>query len=178
MKTTNKKIAVLLVLALVFAAPGLTAYLFYQHPQWLGHATTNKGRLLTPPVLFTGLASQSAKWRLVVWNPQHCRSTCLKQVDKVARIRLALGRHLYNVEQWILVSQTAPVFPAAIIAALKDQDIHFTQSAALAQLGSVPQVYIVSPENYIVLAYPFTAKPADIFHDIKQLVTTREKKSS
>lgn len=178
MKTNNKKNAVLLALALLFAAPGLAAYLFFQHPQWLGSSTTNKGRLITPPLHLTLLGKEQNKWRLVLWNPQNCRTDCLKQVDKLARIRLALGRRLYNVEQWLLLGDKAHAFPQTLIAALQEQDIQFMQTNAATQLGSAAQVYIISPENYVVLAYPLATKSANIFHDLKQLVTAMDKKSS
>lgn len=174
----NKQTIVLFILALVFVAPGLAAYLFYQHPSWLNSKTTNKGQLLNPPVLFSALDNQQAKWRLLLWNPQSCHTTCLKQIDKLARIRLALGRRLYNVEQWVVIGQAANAFPQGMINALTEQDIHYWQAAAQPKLesilGSQAQVFIVSPENYLVLTYPLSANSADIYHDLKQLTTDKK----
>ena len=92
MKILNRNSFVLLLLAILFVAPGIVAYFVYTHPQWLGMATTNKGELIKSPQILDKLGSEK-KWRLIVWSPEGCDATCIQQVDKLARIRLALGRH-------------------------------------------------------------------------------------
>ncbi len=58
MKKKSNKYYVLLLLIITFAAPGVAAYLFYQHPGWLGMTKVNRGALLNPPVALNQLDSQ------------------------------------------------------------------------------------------------------------------------
>ncbi|CDZ77513.1 hypothetical protein BN59_01796 [Legionella massiliensis] len=178
MKMTKRNYFILLVLALIFAAPGITAYLYYLNPQWLTAATTNKGTLLTPPVLFSEIAQGKPKWRLVYWYPENCEAACLQEADKLARVRLALGRHLYEVDEWLVLAEQNQQVQGAIASSLKETDIHVLSLAkALPILDEKPKVFIANPKGYLVLAYGDDAKPQDIFHDIKQLLNTTEKKS-
>jgi hypothetical protein len=181
MKMTKRNYFILILLALIFSAPGLSAYLYYRNPQWLNANTTNKGELLTPPVLLSGLAQTTPKWRFVFWYPKHCETACLQEVDKLARIRLALGRHLYEVDEWLVVAdqdkQAAP-----LVNSLKEKDIQVLPLEKnlledLAVLGEKPRVFIANPKGYLILSYAENAKPQDIYHDIKQLLGTTEKKS-
>ncbi|AHE67957.1 hypothetical protein [Legionella oakridgensis] len=165
-------------LVLLFAAPGFFAYVFYQHPQWLGATKTNKGKWLKPPILISR-SETAAKWRMLLWNPQGCEKQCMQQLNKLARIRLALGRHLYEVESGLLISIDAPSLSAELADILRDQDIHVLKLTAgdlkvLSILPRVPQIYLESPDGFLVLAYSTEAKPEDIFHDVKRLLNTKE----
>ncbi|WP_232220411.1 hypothetical protein [Legionella tunisiensis] len=160
-------------------APGITAYLYYRHPQWLGTATTNKGELLQSLILVPAMTSNN-KWRLLLWSPDDCSITCLNQLDKLARIRLALGRRLYEVEQWLILEDNSKALPKSLEASLKEQDIHLLrlsheQRQSLAILKPEAQVFIANPNNYLVLSYAPAANSQDIFHDLKQLLSTAEK---
>ncbi|WP_126338792.1 hypothetical protein [Legionella spiritensis] len=180
MKLFKSPNIVLLLLALVFAAPGLAAYLFYKHPQWLGTKTTNKGTLINPPVLLSTMNSP-AKWRLALWLPKDCKSVCRQQLDKLARIRLALGRRLYEVEQWLVMDYPTSPLSEGMMRELRKQDIHVLRLAKSYNkpelLDNHAHVFIVSPDSYLILTYPLTAKSGDIFHDLKRLLNTTDKAS-
>lgn len=188
MKASHHHYMVLWLLALVFIAPGVAAYFFYTHPQWLSHATTNKGTLLTPPVFISSLKEASVinpsslgrgpTWKLVVWSPTACNGECINQLDKLARIRLALGRRLYNVTQELLLGAKAPLPASKLRALLQERDIHIVRLQEKEQSPTLPHkitIFIANPENYLVLAYQPTVKPDDIFHDMKHLLTTTDK---
>ncbi|WP_065235430.1 hypothetical protein [Legionella brunensis] len=175
---TKRNSFILFLLILVFAAPGLVAYLFYTHPQWLGTTTTNRGTLLTPPIQFVKMDKKD-KWRLIFWNPGDCGSVCIQQIDKLARIRLALGRHLYEVEEWLIVDQKTQL-PDSLINLLKDQDIQIRRLSneelnQLKTLKTEPQVFIANPADYLILVYSIDAKSDAIFHDIKHLLSVEKK---
>lgn len=179
-KTKNQKLA-LIILALMFAAPAPIAYLFFKHPQWLG-AHTNKGELLKPAVSLSAINNRE-KWHLLLWHPGTCESVCSQQLDKLARVRLALGRRLYEVEQWLVIRDTDPALPEPLLNTLHEQDIHVlrlgeTQGQVIEKLTGEDRVFIADPNNYLILSYSLTAKSEDIFHDLKQLLTTVETKSS
>lgn len=174
MKTTRRHYITLLLLVFLFATPGLSAYFLYFHPQWLTAATTNKGQFLKPPVLLTELADD-AKWRLVLWSPVACEKNCVKQWDTLARIRLALGRRLYDVDLSLLLGEAAGSLPAEL-ANLKHTPgmsvvrLSASESQRLSALYPQPELFIANPEHYLVLAYPMSAEPDDVFHDIKLLL--------
>lgn len=177
---TKRNYLTLVLLALIFTAPGLTAYLYYRNPQWLSGATTNKGQLLNPPVLLSKVEDGKQKWRFVLWYPRHCEIQCLQAADKLARIRLALGRHLYEVDQWLLVSETSPAMQNADTQMLREHDIHVSRlsEATLKQLPVLtdkPRVLIANPKGYLVLAYEEDVNPKDIYQDIKRLLGTEKK---
>ncbi len=169
---------VLLLLSLLFAAPGVSAYFFYTHPAWLSNNTTNKGGLLTPSMLLTYPHPTKAhpKWRFVLWSPVACEKNCTMQLDKLARIRLALGRRLYDVDGLLLLGHDAPSLPHALIKTLNAEDIQVAVLPAREQqhmprLQNHLAIYIANPDNYLVLTYPPEVAPNDIYRDIKQLLT-------
>lgn len=164
----------LLLLVFVFLAPGLAAYLFYSHPDWLNSGTVNRGTLLNPPQQLTP-ATASHKWRIMLWNPQPCQTACKQQLDRLARIRLALGRRLYEVEQDLVTRTATEELSAEDYKTLREQDITLIrlsseQKDKLSALTDNAQIFIVNPENYLILSYAVNAQSSDIFHDIKHLL--------
>ena len=182
MKMVRRNYIVLLLLALLFAAPGLSAYFLYTHPEWLGDSRTNRGVLLNPPVLIThvGTSTERHKWQLVLWSPMACEQSCVEQLDKMARIRLALGRRLYEVRPRLLMGANTPQLSPKLVNALREQDIDL-QKLSLGERENMPvlqehlEIFIANPDDFLVLAYQPTVKPDDIFYDIKQLLNTTEK---
>jgi len=168
---------VLLLLILVFACPGLAALAFYKHPQWLSTGAVNKGQLLNPPELVSGIQAK-AKWRLILWNPGACDVACQQQLDKLARIRLALGRRLYEVDEWLINTET---LPENLSQSLNDQDIHNlllapADSGKQSVLTGASRIFIANPDNYLILAYPTDDKPDNIFRDLKRLLNSNDNK--
>jgi hypothetical protein len=174
----SKKI--LMALFLVFIAPGVLAIIFYMNPSWLGGLPTNKGRMIRPSVQLTGLGESGDKWHLAVWCAKGCDTTCLDTVDEMARVRLALGRRLYQVDLWVLQAEQGVMCQQAIASVLKAEAIK-TRVLSTAEQNAVPllqdnasKVFLADPDNYLVLEYAGTGKAADVFQDLKRLLNTRE----
>ncbi len=180
---------IILILALVFSAPGILAYFFYIHPKMLISTTVNQGVLLNPPVLLpltenhetretkrmSSKWSTDPKWSLVLWSPKDCEKNCLNLLDKLARIRLALGRHLYGVMTELLLEENAAPLSDEMLKRLREQDIKVIQLTPgmrdhLPILTEHLEIFIADKNNYLVLAYHPTTKSAAIFHDLKQLL--------
>lgn len=181
MKRTNSKYAVLLLLAIMFAAPGIAAYVFYQHPSWLGDSRINKGTLLTPPVSLNFFDNQN-KWRIVLWIPERCDKTCINQVDLLSRVRLALGRKLYQVDQWLILGDKASPVAEEVKSLLKERDVHVgilpsSEMTKLAAFDSGTNVFIVNPDKYMILSYKSEGNPDDLYKDMKLLLNTAENKN-
>lgn len=181
MKKQVTKYYTLLLLAIMFAAPGVTAYLFYQHPTWLSAAKVNRGTLLNPPVELSSLNSQS-KWQIIFWNPQSCEKICLQQLDVLARVRLALGRKLYSVDQRLILGEANASMTDELQKVLTERDFHLHQltaedKAKLEALSSEAKIFIANPDNFLVMSYQSGVNPDDVYKDIKLLLNTTEKKS-
>ena len=179
MKKTNKYYT-LAFLVLIFAAPGIAAFVFYNNPTWLGTARTNKGQLLAHPIALTSVEKKE-KWRVILWSSGDCDQNCINQLDMLARMRLALGRKLYLVDQLLLVNKTDAVNSATLANELKARDFKIQMASAvdkqeLEQVSSKSQIFIMDPDNYVVLAYDTDVKPGDIYKDLKLLLTTYETK--
>jgi hypothetical protein len=175
------KYYILILLAVMFAAPGIAAYLFYQNPAWLGSAKINKGTLLTHPILLSSPGDHS-KWRIVFWNPGACEKVCTNQLDVLARVRLALGRKLYQVDQWLVVDEHSLPLTRSLSDILKAHDFKHTrlsvaQTKQLALLPANPRIFIANPDNYLILSYQAGVNPDDIYKDLKLLLNTTETKS-
>lgn len=174
MNPTRRYYVILLLLVFLFSAPGLTAYFLYFHPHWLSGATTNKGQFIRPPIRVNALRADS-KWRLIIWNPVACDASCISQLDKLARIRVALGRRLYDVDATLMQGAQAASLSSQANTFIQTNGMSQvtlpeTESTRLSQLYPHPQLLIADPNRYLVLVYPVTAAPDDLFRDIKQLL--------
>lgn len=180
MKKHISKYITLLFLALTFAAPGIAAYFFFQHPSLLGAASTNKGTLLTPPVPVAAL-NQNHMWRIVYWHPENCQKECLEEMDVLARMRLALGRRLYEVELWLVSQEKNAQHRDALNNMLKNEDAHLSLRPLVQkpnELFAEPKVFLVNPDNYLILSYLPGVNPEDIYRDLKLLLNNNPTKSS
>lgn len=181
MKKQASKHYIILLLILIFATPGIAAYIFYQHPSWLGTVKINKGTLLNPPVTLSALEG-TPKWHIIFWNPNACDDTCMRQLDVLARIRLALGRKLYQVDQWLLLSTTSPSLSQEQQSLLQEIDFKVKKLSATElqdkrELFAKEKIFLVDPNNYLILSYSSQANPEDVYKDLKLLLNTTESKS-
>lgn len=179
MKKLNRTKWVLLALVLLFAAPGLLALVFYKHPAWLAALPTNKGEFIRPAMPLKILDNPKDKWSMVLWCPAGCDTTCVKTFDQLARTRLALGRRLYQVDLWLLQAANTSVCSAEAKQAFEKQDVNLRtvsvdekNEAVLLQQDM--KIFLVDPDNYMVLQYSPMNKPEDVFHDLKRLLSSRE----
>ncbi|MCC5792648.1 MAG: hypothetical protein JJT82_08605 [Legionellaceae bacterium] len=180
MQSNKRKMLIMLTLAVLFLLPGMLAGWLFYHPEWLNVMRTNKGQLLSPPYRLS-TAVGNGKWQLYYWHPAPCESLCQQELDQLARVRLALGRRLYQVDlQWLL-SEHTPAPAAELVAKLAETDIHFLRlnqadSKAVFQAQQENAVFIANPQNYLVLSYGEQQKPGDIYRDLQQLLSVSKEK--
>ena len=169
------------LLAILFIAPGLSAYVVYLHPQWLTQSTTNKGHLLNSPHKLTALNNEPF-WRIILWSPDGLDDASMKQLEQLARVRIALGRHFYDVQLCLLQRNDAPSLPLHIKKALHDHGIHYIslseKEITQAALPPSAMVFLANPMKHMVLEYNITSEPNDIFHDLNILLNLNKTSKS
>lgn len=181
MKVLRSKYFILLILVLLFAAPGISAYLFYKNPKWLSATKVNRGVLLQPPEQLQALDTEN-KWRIVYWKPGACTQSCLAKIDLLARVRLALGRRLYEVDQWLILEDNVPPLSQYSLNFIKQHDFHVAyvstnQLKLQKALGPNAAIYLANPDKYLVLKYPSALHPDDVFNDLNLLLKNSQQKS-
>jgi len=176
MKQISRQSLVLFLLAFLFLAPGITALCFFKHPQWLSKKATNRGQFIKPSLAITALHQLSNKWHLVVWSPHDCSPKCQKRIDELARVRLALGRRYYDVDQVLLIGEDNPPLGDRLEKKLHHHGTKVVRTES--NYASNSKIFIANPEGYLILSYAMTAEADDIYHDLKQLLTTTQAKSN
>lgn len=169
---TSRHYVIFILLVIIFSLPGLSAYLYYHHPDWLTPMKTNQGVLFSPSVKLPSLeAGQS--WHLLLWYPTACGTPCMQVLDKLGRIRLALGRRLYDLDLTLLLSPHAERVSTAQMDSLHQQamDVITLTARDVALLTpNEARILIADPRGYLVLSYPAGSAPEPIYHDLKQLI--------
>lgn len=165
---------IFLALVVVFIAPGVLAFLFYKNPSWLGGLPTNKGVLVKPVTQVSYLPAENKGWHVLLWCQKGCDAECLGHLDELARMRLAMGRRLYNVNIWLLHPQTEAACSSDTQQVLKDQSIQY-KSTAEHPINSADDafVFLADPKGYLVLKYiQNTPVAKHIYSDLKHLMST------
>lgn len=173
----NQKKITLAMLILIFIMPGVLALFFYQHPERLTQFRMNKGHLINRPVKMPlSDAQRNGHWKLAYWHEQDCQAACLKQLDRLARLRLALGRRLYEVDEWLISELSKEQLSADSVRFMQQNEIipvHVSAPPAslTALLKNQGPVFIISPSGDFVLSYSGLSRTEDIFEDLKHLLS-------
>lgn len=164
----KKQTITLIILTVLFFIPFFLALWIYESG-WFRHLTlTNQGKLMNQEVRVFD-ASQEKTWRLVYVVDHNCDAACLKSLDTLARVRLALGRRLYHLSLWLFISDASTQQPENLVETLKNMDIHIKTLAKRPASLEKSSVWVVNDEGEVVLTYPDTAKPKAIYADLKRL---------
>lgn len=167
----RQSMIILGALALLFMAPAVVAYFFYQHPHWLP-ATSNRGQFVRSAQPLDVLGSQP-RWQLILWHVDACAHDCAKSMDDLARVRLAMGRHARQIDTILLLPVGAPAIDVALaeqLATQGSQMLRVTNQSDEALLGEQSRVFIANPQHHLVLWYQWSQPLDDVFQDLKHMV--------
>ena len=165
---------VISLLVVLFATPGYFAYFFYKNPQLLNGSRTNKGELFTNLKKVPELNAQG-KWVLFYWDEQGCFGRCVDAAEKLARIRLALGRKLYDVDLKVLLGSNSRNISQKNARALQEQGVAVSKVAHESLAPGVSQqkgIFIADGRNNLVIYFDLKADSKDIYSDLKKLLST------
>lgn len=153
------------VLALPFiAAAGLLA------SGWRPAAAPHYGELLpfSAPLSLDVLlieagppkSALAGRWLLVAVEPQACAADCVRRLDKLRRLHVALYKAMPRVRR-VLLATAAP--------SLAQPDLNIASLTSWPALAR-PGVYLVDPRGQAVLRYEQDAEPKAMLKDIERLL--------
>lgn len=170
----NKKYIQIILLVIVFTIPTLIAYLLSKSPNWLqNHSTTNYG-VWVPKTIPCPLENEKRPWQLVLWQAQGCHNACMQQLGELAKVRLAMGRKVFDLNIWVVVPKRFQ---------LEDEQVQFLENHDIRvgyfdegiekqwnEIIANAPIVLVNPEKEALLMYPLNPQPKRLFHDLQLLI--------
>jgi len=180
---------ILLITALVFAAPLLLAILLFVKPDLVQLGTKNNGTLVTPArpldALSISIAGHSGdkgllegKWTWASFIEGPCDQSCAERLYKTRQVRLALGKDM-DKGQRLLVQLGTPTeldprlleaHPDLIIAHTEQDAAWLTQFHLDENSVETANIYLVDPLGNLMMYYPPGIEGPKILKDIQRLV--------
>lgn len=148
--------------------PFLVALWCHEHGNLRDLSLTNQGHLLKKTVRIAEWRHLK-KWRLVYVAQASCDASCLHALMTLARVRLALGRHLYGIELWLLIPPSALDNATDLARQLHEMDVHVSALSVLPDALRHSPIWIVNNKGEGVLTYPDVTHPQAVFSDLKRL---------
>lgn len=174
----------LLVLAAIFFAPLVAAWLMYFGViDWKPEGIKANGELIQPPVLievgqpeYLTEAQEASllrdKWTLVLVADQ-CREECEASLVLMRQVRMSLGRYLDRISRALVVTGNVDVdrltqaFPGMDIVQSDELSAQFLQATGR---PAGAQIYLVDPLGNLTLMYAHDSEPRSMYNDIKHLL--------
>ena len=179
---------VLLLLALVSAAPVIASYLAY-YVFKPGHGTTNYGTLVEPQrpipeaLVVTDeagkpmkLASLRGVWLMIAADTSACDKACATKLYFMRQIRATQAGERQRIVTVWLRTDGLPV-PDAIKTAYADTRMLIADPAAIAAwlpaepgTRDVDHIYLVDPNGNLMMRFPKDPNPSKIKGDVTKLL--------
>ncbi|MDQ5884493.1 MAG: hypothetical protein QG556_833 [Pseudomonadota bacterium] len=173
-KNNLKKYRSVIILVVLFFLPIGSAFYIFSQPMLLRKlSTTNYGQWA--PQLDWQLNKPKARpWQLVLWQNGPCEQQCMQQLDQLARIRLAMGRKVYELSLVLLVPEGMQLTKQQTDQ-LKDNNIDYQylpreKVPTWNKNFQVKPVVLFSPEHLSILMYPKDLEPKKMYHDLQVLI--------
>lgn len=192
----KNRLLLLLILA-SFVLPFVAGDLAYKLG-WYQGGKTNHGRLIDPPVAFSGfkatrLAGEPvtaefvrANWWLLYVVPAHCETACRNRLFQMRQVRKALGRESERVRPLLVMTASLPAeiqsllekeFPDFIQIQADHEGVNLAMAQVMADASGKGNLFIMDPLGWIMLTYAPEAdekssviKAEDILNDLKKLL--------
>ncbi len=168
------------LVALVVFGPFGVAMLVYYSPwgrDWLPQLPGRRELLATPvplPAEWRQGRSDASAWLLIYAKMAPCGQQCAQELDRISRVRQALGRDQDRFELGLWYAGEAPAVSADAQLGLQRLDTEPGRSVAAAlgpeRLGT-GRVLIADPRGSVILSYPADIELKELLRDLKRLLT-------
>ena len=113
-------------------------------------------------------------WQLVLKVEDNCQQDCLANLDKLSRLRLSMGRKLYDLDLVLLLPSSQKLSPK-LKAQLDNQNILWSFLGNNEASKWVPEVkdemiILFGPDHQAVLKYPTVFESKKLAHDLQLLI--------
>ncbi|HBB53682.1 MAG TPA: hypothetical protein DCZ80_07255 [Legionellales bacterium] len=173
-KNILKKYLSILVMVFIFSLPFFAAFYVFLHPDLLRNfSSTNYGQW-APKMHWQFNEKQARPWQLVYWHEFTCSKECIAQLDQLGRIRLAMGRKVFNLDIVLLQPEGIQV-SKVLKQQLKEWNMYY-QTIPQAQVGEWNQMFKEHPivlfdaKHQSILMYPLNLDSKKAYHDLQVLV--------
>ena len=184
---------VLIVLAILFLAPVITAWWLHWGLQWRPAETINHGVLVAPPrrldIRYPLLTSEGTplrsnylrgRWTLVTIGDANCAAACANNYYKIRQVAIAQGKNMRRVQRLNLIVSNHES-PPYVVSEYPGMDVAVLSSltratflAAFSFDGVDPvhahRVYLVDPLGNLMMYYHRDAEPAGMLKDLRRLL--------
>ncbi|NDH08191.1 MAG: hypothetical protein EBY16_00980 [Gammaproteobacteria bacterium] len=164
----------LYVLLGLFLLPVLAAHYVFSHANhWVSNKASNYGQFVNRPMVWqTG--DHPRPWQLAFKVESVCRQDCLDALDKLSRLRLSMGRKLYDLDLVLVFSSTHKPSPE-LQAQLDNQNILWAllsddEGLKWAKVFKDQKIILFGPEHQAVLKYPKLFQSKKMAHDLQLLI--------
>lgn len=175
MKTIfSKQNKTLFILIVIFLLPVIAAhYAFHHASHYFSDKGTNYGKFVANSITWQA-GNNPRPWQLILKVENQCQPDCLEILDKLSRLRLSMGRKLYNLDLVLLLP--AAQFPTPkLISQLDNQNILWTvlgdeDASKWKQDLRGEMILLFGPEHRAVLKYPKLFESKKMAHDLQLLI--------
>lgn len=194
-RTRNKRRAQFLLLAALFMAPVIAAWVAWEYMGSHGvPMTTNAGTLISParsievPALSTldrePLSDQylRGRWTYVIFVPDSgCGEECQRQIFYTRQVRTSVNKDMYRVQRLLVTRQLPDAVLAGQlrsehtdlqIALVEPED--WSNLIAQFRFGSleddVQRFYLIDPLGNLMMAYEPGVPPKGVLKDLRKLL--------
>jgi len=173
-KFKMKKIGMIWLLVVVFTLPMFVAYKLAQDSHWLGSGnTTNYGQWVKNNISWNINIPNKRPWQLIYWTSQSCKEDCVQTLNQLAKIRLAMGRKLYQLNIWLMVPSQIQLTDEET-KNLRTQDIQLAYANPDTQkqwdVFKDKPIVLFTPENRALLMYKKHFDAKKMYHDLQLLI--------
>jgi hypothetical protein len=173
-KNISKKYTSILILIFIFSLPFFAAFYLFSHPELLRYfSSTNYGKW-APKMTWQFNEKQARPWQLVYWHESVCLTDCIEQLDRLGRIRLAMGRKVYNLDI-VLLQPEGTLVSKELQKQLQEWNMYY-QTIPSQQVDIWNQkfkdypIVLFDEKHQSILMYPLNLDSKKAYHDLQVLV--------
>lgn len=175
----HNSLAPWLVALAVFGPFGLAALIYYSPwgRDWLPQLPGERELLASPVPLpeewLPAEAGGQRPWLLIYARMTPCEQQCAALLDRLWRVRLALGKDQERVQGALWSTGESPALPPGLALRVQRLD-EAPGSRIAAALGperiGAGRVYVADPRGDVILSYPEGVEQKELLRDLKRLL--------